>query len=77
MQTTETSTADSGSTLDTVEPGQTVCVTQLRRNNPALFRKLHAMGLVAGSVITVLRRAPFGDPISVTTLGYTLSLWLA
>ena len=64
-------------TLDTVEPGNTVCITQLRESNPALFRKLHAMGLVSGNSVTVVGRAPLGDPISISTLGYVLSLRLA
>jgi Fe2+ transport system protein FeoA len=61
-------------TLDKIAPGQTVRVKSLSSVNPELFRKLHAMGVVAGGKITVVGRAPFGDPISIQTLGYTLSL---
>ena len=32
------------------------------------------MGIVEGQKISVKQRAPFGDPISIETLGYTLSL---
>lgn len=64
-------------TLDTIEPGCTVSITALSERNPMLFRKLHAMGLVAGAFATVLRRAPLGDPISISTLGYVLSLRLS
>jgi len=61
-------------TLASVSPGQTVRVTELQETNPELYRKLHAMGIVSGSSVTVIGRAPFGDPISVSTLGYVLSL---
>lgn len=65
------------STLDTIEPGTTVVVQQLAASNPELYCKLHAMGLVSGSSVTVVGRAPLGDPISVSTMGYQLSLRLA
>ena len=64
-------------TLDQVAPGTTVEVQKLSTRNPELYRKLHAMGLVAGRALKVLRKAPFGDPISISTLGYTLSLRLS
>lgn len=64
-------------TLDTVAPGASVQVSSLTEANPQLYRKLHAMGVVAGKALTVLRRAPFGDPISISVLGYTLSLRLS
>ena len=64
-------------TLDTVAPGTTVQVCHLGQSNPKLFCKLHAMGLVSGSSVTVVGRAPLGDPISISTLGYQLSLRLA
>ncbi len=64
-------------TLDAVTPGTTVCVAGLEASNPSLFRKLHAMGVIAGRMLTVIGRAPFGDPISISTLGYKLSLRLS
>jgi ferrous iron transport protein A len=36
--------------------------------------KLTEMGLLPGRKITVLFKAPFGDPIAVDVGGYTLSL---
>ncbi len=41
-----------------------------------LRRRLLEMGLVPGTVVTVLRRAPLGDPIEVLAHGYLLSLRL-
>lgn len=61
-------------TLDVVEPGTTVEISGIEQSNPALYRKLHAMGLVMGNSLTVMGRAPLGDPISISTLGYILSL---
>lgn len=38
--------------------------------------KLLEMGLYPGKELTVLFKAPFGDPIAVDVSGYTLSLRL-
>ena len=64
-------------TLDQINPGSSVEVKSLSESNPHLYRRLLSMGVVAGHVLTVLGRAPLGDPISISTLGYTLSLRLA
>ena len=39
-----------------------------------LKKRLLAMGIFPGGVVEVLRAAPFGDPVEVCVLGYTLSL---
>jgi ferrous iron transport protein A len=36
--------------------------------------KLMEMGVIKGRVLTVLYRAPFGDPIAIDVDGYVLSL---
>ena len=64
-------------TLDVVEPGATVVIKSLQDSNPQLYRKLICMGLVAGRALEVLKKAPFGDPIAISALGYTLSLRLS
>lgn len=64
-------------TLDTVPPGTTVIIHSLRESNSPVFHRLISMGLVSGQTLTITRAAPFGDPIAVTVLGYTLSLRLA
>ena len=64
-------------TLDTVAPGTTVLIRALKDTDSVLYKKLVSMGLVAGRKLTVTRRAPFGDPIAITTLGYMLSLRLS
>jgi ferrous iron transport protein A len=37
-------------------------------------RKLLAMGLVPGARLQIVRRAPLGDPVQISVLGYHLSL---
>jgi Fe2+ transport system protein FeoA len=63
-------------TLDQLLPGDTGIVKTLSKARPRLCCKLQAMGIVEGQRISVKQRAPFGDPISISTLGYTLSLRL-
>jgi len=41
---------------------------------PALRRRLRAMGFVAGTEVLVRRCAPMGDPVAYDLLGYCLSL---
>lgn len=65
------------STLDLTGPGDTVLIRSVRNTESHVFRKLLSMGLTAGRSVTVLRRAPFGDPIAISALGFTLSLRLS
>ncbi len=41
---------------------------------PRLRRRLLEMGLVPGVSVTLVRRAPLGDPLEFTVRGYHLSL---
>ena len=65
------------STLDLAGPGDTVLIRSVRSTESHVFRKLLSMGLTEGRSVTVLRRAPFGDPIAISALGFTLSLRLS
>jgi ferrous iron transport protein A len=65
------------STLDLTGPGDTVLIRSVRSTESHVFRKLLSMGLTEGRSVTVLRRAPFGDPIAISALGFTLSLRLS
>lgn len=40
----------------------------------AVRRRILDMGLVSGTEITVVRRAPLGDPVEFLLKGYNLSL---
>lgn len=37
-------------------------------------QRLYEMGLVEGTEVTLVRRAPMGDPLEVRVMGYSLSL---
>lgn len=39
-----------------------------------LSLKLLEMGCIPGEAVTIERIAPFGDPIAISVMGYTLSL---
>lgn len=60
-------------TLDAITPGETVRVV-LVRGGGQVKKRLTEMGLTRGSVITVERIAPMGDPMDVKIRGYRLSL---
>lgn len=60
--------------LSTIAPGNQVRVVAIAES--ALKSKLMEMGIVKGKEITVLFRAPLGDPIAIDVKGYVLSLRL-
>jgi len=60
-------------TLDKLKNGQSGTVVGLRSQHPAVVR-LMEMGLFEGSHVTVLRRAPMGDPLEIEIGDYRLSL---
>jgi len=61
-------------TLAHIKSGQQVIVQGI--TDSTLKPKLMEMGLVNGKAITVLFKAPFGDPIAIDVQGYILSLRL-
>jgi Fe2+ transport system protein FeoA len=62
-----------GRSLARLAPGTSARVARLT-GEPALRRRLLEMGLVPGAEVTLLRRAPFGDPIELRAHGYLLSV---
>ncbi len=60
-------------TLDRLEDGQSGTVHGFRRLGPSGLR-LMEMGLFEGSRITMVRRAPLGDPLEIQVGDYRLSL---
>lgn len=54
--------------------GDTVKITGYQKGPASYRQRLLAMGLTPGTLIKVLRIAPFGDPISILVRGITLSL---
>lgn len=59
--------------LGDLSPGDRACVQGVRCA-PRVRRRLLEMGLLPGTELTVVRRAPLGDPIEVRLRGYSLSL---
>lgn len=56
-----------------MKPGQTARIVALDGKGP-LVQRLYEMGLIEGFEVTLVRRAPMGDPLEVRVLGYSLSL---
>jgi ferrous iron transport protein A len=61
-------------TLDAIQSKKTVTVKSLRKLDVAYKQQLQTMGLTPGANITVVRRAPLGDPIQIHVNNTSLSL---
>lgn len=59
--------------LKNTKVGETVRVVKLQCEG-ALRRRIMDMGIIKGTLITVKKVAPLGDPIEITVRGYELSL---
>jgi len=60
-------------TLDLMRPGEHATVARLD-GDPAVRRRLMELGLVPGTAVELVRRAPLGDPIELAVRGVHLSL---
>ena len=60
-------------TLKDVKVGKSAKVVKLHGEG-ALRRRIMDMGITKGTVITVRKTAPLGDPIELHVRGYELSL---
>ncbi|WP_297717282.1 ferrous iron transport protein B [Intestinimonas sp.] len=67
-------TVKKGGTLMDLEPGQSGVILKVGSDKGPVKRRLVDMGLTPGTMITVRKVAPFGDPIEVNIRGYELSL---
>lgn len=72
---TNSGLCNSITTLDKL-PVNTAAVVLNIVENSAVSTRLAVLGMVKGTEVRVLRKAPFQGPISVRLLGYTLSLRL-
>lgn len=59
--------------LSTFTPGESGVISRLE-GRPAVTRRLMELGLVPGTPIVMVRRAPLGDPMEVSVRGLHLSL---
>jgi len=56
-----------------VRKGMKARVVKMKSNSDML-KRLQEMGLTEGTVFTVNKVAPFGDPVEITVRGYRLCL---
>jgi Fe2+ transport system protein FeoA len=59
-------------TLDQIKLNSTQTIKAVRED--VLSAKLIDMGLYPGKDVSIIFKAPFGDPIAIDVQGYTLSL---
>ncbi len=59
--------------LTHLKKGQNAKIIHVRGSGP-IKRRMMDMGMVPGSEINLIRKAPFGDPIEFRVKGYSLSL---
>jgi Fe2+ transport system protein FeoA len=59
--------------LNKLEPGQNAVVVTIKGSG-ATRRRIMDMGIVRGSKIKVIRRAPLGDPVEFEIRDYNLTL---
>ena len=60
-------------TLDEVEVGASCVIVDSSLPEP-LGVRLAEMGLTVGAEVTVLKKAPLGDPLEIRVLGYSLCI---
>ncbi len=60
--------------LSELSPGQSARIVSLAQLEPAVRRKLMAMGLLPSSEVRFIRQAPMGDPLQIATSSITLSV---
>ena len=60
-------------TLGDVAVGTTASVVKLNGGGP-VRRRIMDMGITKGAAVSVVKVAPFGDPIQLTVRGYELTL---
>ena len=59
--------------LARLAPGERGVIARLG-GDPAIARRLMELGLVPGTLVEMVRRAPLGDPIELSVRGVHLSL---
>lgn len=60
-------------TMNDLLPGESGIITEIQLEG-LMKRRLIDLGVTAGVKVTMLRAAPFGDPVEYCILGYNLSI---
>ena len=55
-------------------PGEAAVITGYEQGNSYYRQKLLSMGLIKGTVVRLIKTAPFGDPVQLELRGFKLSL---
>jgi ferrous iron transport protein A len=63
-----------GIRLQDLKVGEQAKIVRLSNSEQSFRKKLLSMGLTPGTVLTVVRFAPLGDPVEVRVRGFSLSL---
>lgn len=61
-------------TLDDLQIGQQATIVTLAMLAPDIRKKLMVMGMLPNTTVSLIRRAPLGDPLQVEVRGVTLAL---
>ena len=61
--------------LSDLQPGNKAIIRTLPQEQ-LLATRLREMGLLCGTEVTYVRKAPLGDPLEIKVRGYSLSLHL-
>jgi ferrous iron transport protein A len=64
---------DTARSLDRLAPGESGVIARFS-GDPAIARRLMELGMVPGTRVEMIRRAPMGDPIELAIRGVHLSL---
>lgn len=60
--------------LDQLSLHETALITKLNTTDLGYRNKLLAMGITPGCKVTIIRKAPLGDPLQITIRGFQLCL---
>ena len=61
-------------TIDQLKPGQQAKITGFKACDASYRRQLMALGLTPGTMISIIRIAPMGDPIQIEVRQAALAL---
>ena len=61
-------------TIRDFTPGESAEITGFAQGDAGYRKRILEMGLTKGTRITIVKKAPLGDPVEITVRGYQLSL---
>ncbi len=61
-------------TIGDMNPGDRAIVRGYEHSNDIFLNRLITMGLTRGTAITMVKKAPLGDPAEIEVRGFRLSL---